>query len=134
LSSQSLSALYFEAWVTAREDREKVRALARDLFQIAGPITSRAGGSGPWLFLTWVDAPSAKSRRFRKTLGVKPGEDLWMELAFFPSRPSMLRTVREMRRRPEFKAIAKSLDALVSKRPARQSTGVGIGELQRILE
>jgi hypothetical protein len=49
-------------------------------------------------------------------LNVRADEDLWIELAFYPNRPSMMKIIRQLRHDTEFKAIAGRLNQLVSKR------------------
>ncbi|HXW67536.1 MAG TPA: hypothetical protein VEL82_06660 [Thermoplasmata archaeon] len=81
-----LGAVHLELFVTARRDRERVRRSCRAAYAAVRPRTARAGGAGPWLYL--VTPPQRRRRapeHVRRSLRVRAGEDLWLELAFYPN-------------------------------------------------
>src|SRR5262245_15751196 len=109
------SELHFEFWVALSRERLRLRRLLRRVYGIARPITQRGGGSGPWVFLVRPDPVKAKSARLRAVLGLNSQEDLWIEIAFYPSSASMKKIIRKIWEQPKFSTLADGLDKLVSR-------------------
>lgn len=112
----SVPKLHFELWVALRKDRARMSRITRSLYRVARRITQDGGASGPWLFLVDQDPPNPKTRRLRKSLGLKPHEDLWMELVFYPNRVRMKTIIKQIWKQPQVNALADTLDSLLSKR------------------
>lgn len=108
--------LHFELWVALRKDRARMSRITRSVYRVAGRITKGGGGNGPWLFLVDKDPPNPKTPRLRTILGLKPNEDLWIELAFYPSRVEMKKIIRQIWKQPQISTLADRLDGLLSKR------------------
>jgi hypothetical protein len=78
------------------------------------------------------DAPTLKSLRMKRTLDVSLDEDLWLEMAFYPNRPSMMKIIRQLRHDKEFKAGARELNRLVSRRIHGYQGAMALALLQKI--
>jgi hypothetical protein len=114
--AQPLPTLHLELWVTRRKDRTRARQLIRKSYTVARRITLEGGGSGPWLFLIDPDPANAKTVRLRATLGLRPAEDLWLELVFYPNRVRLRSIIRRIWKEPQFTANVAAMDALISHR------------------
>jgi hypothetical protein len=68
----------------------------------------------------------------KRTLDVSLDEDLWVELAFYPNRPNMMKMVRQLRHDKEFKASTRELDRLVSRRIHGYQGAMVLALLQKI--
>lgn len=93
-----------------------MRRITRKVYRIARQVTEDEGGIGPRVFLVEQDPPSPKTPRLRSIFGLRPQEDLWVELAFYPNKVRMKRIIRKIWKLPQFNALAGTLDSLVSKR------------------
>jgi hypothetical protein len=127
-----LPVLTVRLFVSPRRTREAFRKAAEAVYHHDRRTTQDGGGRGPWLFLAYEDAPTVKSLRMKRTLDVSLDEDLWVELAFYPNRPSMMKIVRELRHDKEFKAGARELNRLVSRRIHGYQGAMALALLQKI--
>ena len=105
-------------WVALRKDRARLGRTLRKIYGIAGRITDDGGGSGPWLYLVDPDPSNPKTARLRAILGLRPNEDLWMELVFYPNRARMRSIIRRVWKQPGVRVNAGALDDLLSTRKA----------------
>jgi hypothetical protein len=110
--------MHLELWVTLRKDRTRASRNLRRAYSVARRITQDRGGSGPWVFLVDADPPDPKTARLRTTLALRPGEDLWVELVFYPSKVRGRNIIRQIWKDPQFAVHAAALDGLVSRRKA----------------
>ena len=115
-TAPSLPVLHLELWVALRKDRARMRVVTRKIYGVARRVTESEGGSGPRVFLVDQDPPKPKTPRLRNLLGLRPQEDLWVEMAFYPNKIRMKKIIRKIWRNPGFNANASKLDSLVSKR------------------
>ena len=127
-----LRILTVKLFVSPLKNREALRKAAEAVYHHGRRITQDGGGNGPWIFLAYEDAPTVKSLRMKGILDVNLDEDLWVELAFYPDRPSMMKIVRQLRHDKEFKASARKLDQLVSRRIHGYQGAMALALLQKI--
>lgn len=111
-----LPLMHLELWVTRRKDRPRSSRILRRTYTVARRITQDGGGSGPWVFLVDPDPPNPKTRRLRALLALRPDEDLWVELVFYPNRVRARNIIRRIWKDPQFAVHAAALDRLVSRR------------------
>jgi len=124
--------LHYETWVALRKNRDQIRKGLRKTYRIARRITKANGGYGPWTFLVDADPAHPKTARLRKILGLKPEEDLWMELVFYPNKERMKSIIKQIWNEPEFTKVAGSTDKLLSKRKVGYEATLAYGSLQQI--
>ena len=127
--SRRHAAIHVELFVTARLDRGRVRRSCRDLYARVRPTTARAGGDGPWLYL--LKTPTRRltwPEHLRRALGVRPDEDLWLELAFYPSIRRGRSIIRSLRKDPEVRATALTAEGYNIRR--RRSWTISNGDAQ----
>ena len=127
-----LRVLTVKLFVAPRTNREALRKAAKSVYRRARLTTQSGGGNGPWIFLAYEDAPIVKSLRMKRTLGVGLDEDLWVELTFYPHRPSMMTIVRQLRHDTEFKTGTRELDRLVTRRIRGYQGAMALARLQEI--
>ena len=111
-----LPTMHLELWVTQRKHRAQHNRLIRKSYEVARRVTASGGGNGPWLFLIDADPAKPKTARLRTTLRLKPEEDLWLELVFYPDGASMRKIIRQIWKEPGFTMQASALDPLISRR------------------
>ena len=110
-------------WVAKRKDRAILRKKLRNVYHIARKITHHDGGFGPWVFLADPDTKQTKTVRLRRLLGLKLGEDLWIELTFYPDKLRMRGIIRKIWEHPQIEEVMSPLAHLVSKRrPGYEAT------------
>ena len=109
-----------------------MRKAAHAVYHHARQATRDGGGNGPWVFLAYKDAPTVKSLRMKALLEVRLDEDLWVELASYPNRPSMMKIIRQLRHNTEFKASTRTLNRLVSRRIRAYQGAMALALLQQI--
>lgn len=68
----------------------------------------------------------------KRILGVRLDEDLWVELAFYPQRSSMMTIVRQLRHDKDFKGSTRELDRLVIRRIHGYQGAMALALLQGI--
>lgn len=102
--------------MSLRKDRARMRQITRKIYGIAQQITENEGGSGPRVFLVEQDPPNPKTPRLRNILGLRPQEDLWVELTFYPDTIRMKGIIRKIWKQPQFIKHASKIESLVSKR------------------
>lgn len=112
----SLPTLHLELWVSLRKDRARTRQIIRRVYRIARQVTEDEGGNGPRVFLVEQDPPSPKTPRLRSLLGLRPQEDLWVEMAFYPNQVRMKKIIRKIWKQQQFIVHANKLEGLLSKR------------------
>ena len=127
-----LPVLTVRLCVSLRKNREAFRKTAEAVYRRGRRTTQDGGGRGPWIFLAYEDAPTIKPLRMKRTLDVSLDEDLWVELAFYPNRPSMMKIVRQLRHDKEFKAGARELNRLMSRRIQGYRGAMALALLQKI--
>ena len=129
--SRRHAAVHVELFVTARRDRGHVRRRCHDLYAQARPTTARAGGDGPWLYLLKKPTrPLVWPEHLRKAMGVRSDEDLWLELAFYPSVRRGRAIIRSLRKDPEVSDKALAAERYNIRR--RRSWTIGNGEAHRV--
>jgi hypothetical protein len=90
-------AVHVEVFLTRREDRRKVVSVCGKLYRTVRRFTERQGGWGPRLYLL-----ESHPRRgpgpveFRKGVRARSSEDLWIEIAFYPSSSTRRSIVRHL--------------------------------------
>ena len=127
-----LPTLHLELWVALRKDRTQVSRILRKLYGVARRLTQDGGGSGPWVFLVDPDPTNPKTARLRTILGLRPEEDLWLELVFYPNRVRMRNIIQRISKDPQFMASAGALDGLTSRRKAGYEAILAYGTLKPI--
>lgn len=93
-----------------------MRKLLRNTYRIARKITQDRGGFGPWVYLTDPDQRNTRTVRLRRLLGLKPEEDLWVELTFYPNKTRMRSIIREIWKHPRIGTVMSPIAPLLSKR------------------
>ena len=78
------------------------------------------------------DPPRPKTPRLRSLLGLKPQEDLWMELASYPNKALMKKIIRRIWKQPQFIKHASKMDNLLSKRRIGYQGTLAYATLQRV--
>lgn len=63
---------------------------------------------------------------------VRPNEDLWVELVYYPNKTRMKNIIRRIWKHPEFAAIATGLDRLVSRRKPGFDATLAYGVLEKV--
>ena len=100
-----------------------MRKLLGDVYRIARRITLDGGGFGPWVFLADLDPRKTRTVRLRRLLGLKPEEDLWVELTFYPNKTRMRSIIRQIWKHPQIKKVMSPLGPVLSKRkPGYEAT------------
>ena len=127
-----LPTVHLELWVARRKDRTRVSRILRRVYRIARRITKDGGGSGPWVFLVDADPTKTKTARLRAILGLRPDEDLWMELVFYPNKVRMRTIIRRIWNHPQVTANADALAGLVSSRKSGYQATLAYATLQRM--
>ena len=127
-----LPVLTVRLFVSLRKNREAFRKAAEAVYRRGRRTTQDGGGRGPWIFLAYEDAPTIKPLRMKRTLDVGLDEDLWVELAFYPNRPSMMKIVRQLPHDKEFTAGARALNRLMSRRIQGYQGAMALALLQKI--
>jgi hypothetical protein len=95
-------------------------------------MTQDGGGSGPWVFLVSPDPENPKTARLRTVMGLRPEEDLWLELVFYPNRTRMRAIIRRIWKEPRFALHAEALDGLISKRKVGYAATLAYASLKQI--
>jgi hypothetical protein len=125
-----LPTLHLELWVALRKDRTQLSRILRRLYKVARRITQAGGGNGPWVFLVDQDPMNTKTARLRTIMGLRPEEDLWLELVFYPNRGSMRNIIRRIWNDPQFGGHAATLEGLISRRKAGYEATVAYAALK----
>ena len=126
----SLPILHIELWVALRRDRARMRQITRKIYRIARQFTEDEGGSGPRVFLVEQDPPNPKTPRLRSILGLRPQEDLWVELTSYPNKVHMKRIIRKIWKQPQFIKHASKIESLLSKRKVAHQGTLAYAALQ----
>ena len=127
-----LPTLHLELWVALRKNRSRLSRILRKIYGAARPLTEDGGGSGPWVFLVDRDPVNPKTARLRTIFGLRPQEDLWVELTFYPNKTRMRSIIRRIRKQPHFIADADALDRLISKRKIGYQAMLAIAQLRSV--
>jgi len=128
----SLPKLHFELWVARRRNRARLSRLLQRIYRVARRITEEGGGSGPWVYLVDPDPANARTTRLRILLGLRPDEDLWIELVYYPSRVRMRQIIAQIWKHPVVVADAQALDALLSNRKTGYQATIAYAALKAI--
>ena len=120
---------HLELFVSLRKDRARIRRVLRSIYAVARPVTGEGGGAGPWVYLVDPDPPATPTRRLRAALDLRPDEDLWIELAFYPDRAAMRKIIKRIWQSPDFAARATELNGLLSARSAGHDATVALAML-----
>ena len=123
--------LHFELWVAPGKNRSEIRRLLGKSYRVARRITSEGGGVGPWVFLVSRDPRNPKTPRLRKMLGLRPNEDLWIELVFYPNKSRMRGIIKRIWKDQEFNASAARIDQLLSNRKAGYHATIAYASIVR---
>jgi len=120
--------LHIEFFATPTARRSTVLRKLKAVYAIAGTTTKGRGGDGPWSYLIEPKRDRRTSPTIRRCFNIRPNEDLWVEVAFYPSRPNLRRTIREIWKRPDFLRVVHAAESLNAKRP--RSSSVDLGRLK----
>jgi hypothetical protein len=120
---------HLEVFVSLRKDRARIRRVLRSVYALARPVTEEGGGAGPWACLVDPDPPDPPTRRLRATLELRPDEDLWVELAYYPDRAAMRKIIKRVWPSPEFAGRAAGLHGLLSVRRTGYDATVALAML-----
>jgi hypothetical protein len=128
----SLPKLHLELWVARRRNQARLSRLLRRIYRVARRITEEGGGSGPWVYLVDPDPANARTTRLRILLGLRPDEDLWIELVYYPSRVRMRKIIAQIWKHPVVMANAQALDALLSNRKTGYQATIAYAALKAV--
>jgi len=120
--------LHLEFFATPKARRNLVLRRLKAVYRIAGAVTNERGGSGPWTYLLEPKHRRRSSPSVRALFNVRSDEDLWAEVAFYPTRSNLRGTIRTIWRRPDFQRVIVGAEALNSRR--RRSNSVDLGRLR----
>ena len=109
-----------------------MRLITRKVYRIARRVTETEGGSGPRVFLVEQDPPSPKTPRLRSILGLRPEEDLWVELTFYPNKVRMKKIIGKIWKQKQFTTHADELESLLSKRKVGYQGTLAYAALQQL--
>lgn len=129
---QPLPKLHLDVWVALRRDRARVSRILRKIYAVARRITHDGEGSGPWVNLVEPDPANVRTARLRTILGLRPDEDLWVELAFYPSTVRMRRIIKRIWKHPQVMGNAGALDALVCSRKTGYQATIAYAALRAV--
>ena len=122
------STIHLELFVTPRSRRPEVRRRLGAVYRLARPTTEKFGGDGPWVFRINSKMNSKSipvDARLKRILGVKPSEDLWVEVAFYVGPREMRETIHKIWTTRGFKQVADSSEKLNVRRVGLWSADVG---------
>jgi len=120
--------LHLEFFATPTAKRRLVLRRLRAVYGIAGAATKVEGGSGPWAYLLEPKRRRPVSPSVRTLFNVRPGEDLWVELAFYPNRSNLRRTIGKIWKRSDFQNVVVQAESLNARR--KRSNSVDLGRLK----
>jgi len=97
----------------------------RAVYDIARTTTHERGGSGPWSYLLEPKRGRKSSPSIRTLFNVRPNEDLWAEVAFYPNRSNLRGTINRIWDRPDFRAVVVEVESLNATRKGSHSVDLG---------
>ena len=109
-----------------------MRQIIRKVYRIARRVTETEGGNGPRVFLVEQDPPSSRTPRLRSNFGLRPEEDLWVELTFYPNKDHMKKIIGKIWKQKQFTTHAEELESLLSKRKAGYQGTLAYAALQQL--
>ena len=109
-----------------------MKQITRKIYRIARQVTEDEGGSGPRVFLVEHDPPNPKTPRLRTILGLRPQEDLWVELTSYPNKVSMKRIIRKIWKQQQFITHANKLESLLWTRKVGYQGTLAYAALQHL--
>jgi hypothetical protein len=122
--------VHVELYVVPRKHRAAFRASLRSPIRFARSITRAGGGTGPDYYLL----DPRRARRGTPQLGaflfVRPTEDLWVEIAFYPNWQKRRLILRRIWADPRFTVAAHDIERFVARRP--RAWGVANGSLAKL--
>lgn len=122
-------SIHAELFVTPRSKRAQVRRGTRDLYSVVRPWTEGKGGAGPLLFLLEARPRSRDwPENLRDSLGVRPDEDIWLELAFYPSDSARRRLIRTLWGTARVPQLARRVERLTRRRKGCWTLALGTRE------
>jgi len=120
--------LHLEFFVTPTAKRSLVQRRMMAVYSIAGVVTKKRGGSGPWAYLLEPKQGRGTSPSIRASFNVRADEDLWAEVAFYPNRSNLRGTIHKIWRRPDFQRVIVKAESLNSGR--KRTSSVDLGRLK----
>ena len=117
--------LHLEFFVTPTAKRGLALRRLRAVYAIAGIATRQRGGSGPWIYLLESKRSRGTSPSIRASFNVRADEDLWAEVAFYPSRANLRETIRKIWKRPDFQRVVVKTESLHPRRMRTSSVDLG---------
>ena len=108
--------LHLELYVVPKRRRAEFRRRARIPIAYAREITRAGGGSGPHFYRVDEQRAIDGVERLANVFRVKPTEDLWVEVTFYPNRSGRRATVKKIRKTDGIAASLEALESLNSKR------------------
>lgn len=109
--------VHLELYVVPKRLRAEFRRRARNPIAYAREITRSGGGSGPHFYRVDEQRPVGGVERLARLFKVKPTEDLWVEVTFYPNRRERRATLKKIWKTAEIAASIEALESLNSKRP-----------------
>lgn len=84
------------------------------------------------MFLVDADPAHPKTLRMRKMLGVNSGEDVWLEMTFYPSKIEMKKIIGQVWKHPRIADPMSQLDPIISKRKRGYEATLAYATLQSV--
>src|SRR5712691_3200222 len=105
--------VHIELYVVPRKHRVAFRRSLREPIGIAQTITRAGGGSGPHFYRVDVERSSRTAPSIGSLLKARPNEDLWIEIAFYPSWQRRRSTLKKIWGNAKFTASVGASDSFV---------------------
>ena len=121
--------VHVELYVVPRKYRTAFRKSLREPIGIAQSITRAGAGHGPDFYRVDIERSSRTAPSIGSLLKVRSNEDLWIEIAFYPSWQRRRSILKKIWGNSKFTASVGAIDSLVSRRPR----SYGVANALRIL-
>lgn len=121
--------VHLELYVVPRRHRRDFLKSLRGPVKVARTIERRRGGSGPLFYRVDVQRRSYTAPSIGSLLGVRQDEDLWVEIATYPSWKQRHLAMRKIWSNLQITASLEDTDRFVS----RGRRSYGVAEAQRII-
>lgn len=108
--------IHLEVYAVPVRHRTEFRRRARKPIARAREITRAGGGNGPHFYRLEPRRVVGGVPGLEKLLKVRPSEDLWVEITFYPNSRRRQAIIKSIRSDVELEASLESLESLVSKR------------------
>lgn len=110
-------SVHIELFVIPRSQRPQLRRGSRRLYRAVRAPTRQSGGAGPYLYLVESRRRAGdRPQDLAKALGVRAHEDLWLELAFYPSPSARRRLLTNLWKRADVIRLARGVEAQIRTR------------------